>query len=141
MATIVVYNQEREPLEGVSVFIFNSTGKKIGGLSTNSSGKGNILDSLLVDKNGKLEITRVGYDPTIIKIDDFRGVAYMKRKEEVIGDVLIVRKKTKPFVIKNPFEQGIPEPTQTKNKKNIGLIVGGGFLLGLLSILVVKSVK
>lgn len=147
MANIIVYNQEREPLEASSVFIFDSWGKKIGGLSTNSSGQGTINDALLQDKGGKIEITRVGYEPTTIKISDFRGTAFMKRKEK-LGEEAVIRSikrkpkaPPKPIVFKNPFEQTQTSTPPRQRKKKLALIIGGGIGLGLLAFLLFKRFK
>lgn len=141
MAKIITYDNESNPLDLVSVFIFDSTGKKIGGLITNSKGEGNIKDELLTDKNGRIEFSRVGYEPSKVKISDFEGRAYLKMKEQTLGNVEIRRKIQKPFQIKNPFEAKKEEVVVAKKKPKVALAVGGGLALGLLALLSIKNLK
>lgn len=140
MAKLITYDNDSKPLDLVSVFIFDSTGKKIGGLVTNNLGEGNIKDENLTDKGGRIEFSRVGYEPSKVKISDFSGRAYLKRKEQTLGNVEIRRKITKPIQIKNPFETK-ETPMITKKKPKVGLIVGGGLGLGLLAFLAIKNIK
>jgi hypothetical protein len=59
--------------------------------------------------------------------------------EKTLSEVVLVRKK---FKIKNPFEEVKQEPTQQiEKKKNIGFVIGGGILLGLVTWFVIKSAK
>lgn len=141
MAKVITYDNESNPLDLVSVFIFDSTGKKIGGLITNSKAEGNIKDELLTDKNGIIEFSRVGYEPTKVKISDFSGRAYLKMKEQTLGNVEIRRKIQKPFQIKNPFESKQEEVEVSKKKPKVALVVGGGLALGLLALLSIKNLK
>ncbi len=140
MAKLITYDNESKPLDLVSVFIFDSKGNKIGGLITNSVGEGIIKDENLTDKGGRIEFSRVGYEPSKVKISDFSGRAYLKKREQTLGNVEIRRKITKPIQIKDPFE--IKEtPTFTKRKPKVGLMVGGGVALGLLAFLAIKNIK
>lgn len=142
MATIKVLDQESNPLSGVSIVVFDSLGKRLGGIITNSKGEGNIPDNYLSDKNGEIRVSLVEYNPSVVKVSDFRGIVYLGKKEKTLGEVIIVRKKQPQITIKNPFETAEPTPTSEVKKKSIlPKVIGGGILLGLLSLVTIKAIK
>ena len=140
MARINVLDQELKPLSGVNVFVFDSLGKKVGGVITDSQGQANIPDNFLSDKNGEIRVSRVEYNPTSVKVRDFKGIVYLGKKETTLGEVVIVRKKSPKLTIKSPFETELPSQEPLYKKKSIlPKVIGGGVLLGLLSLLLIKA--
>jgi hypothetical protein len=142
MASIVVKNTDFEPLGFSSVIIYDSNGKKVGGLKTDKDGFANISDSLLSDKGGKIVVSYVGHDNATIQISQFGGIAFLKRKENTLGNVIIRPKpKPKPIQIKNPFEKGEVvnrEPIKKAKSPIVPIALGGISLAALLLLLTTK---
>jgi hypothetical protein len=80
MASIVVKNTDSEPLGFSSVIIYDSNGKKVGGLKTDKDGFANISDSLLSDKGGKIVVSYVGHDNATIQISQIWWNRFSQKK-------------------------------------------------------------
>ena len=140
MAKIKALDQESNPISAVNVLVYDSLGKKVGGITTNSQGEGEIPNAYLSNPNNEIRASRVEYNPTKVKVSNFKGVVYLGKKETTLGEVVIVRKKSPKITIKSPFETETPTSTPvTKKKMTIPLVLGGGILVGLLSLLLIKA--
>ena len=137
MAVVKTYDESTNlSLDNVSIIIFNSSGKKVGGYTSGNSGTIDINDSFLSDKGGKIEFTRINYNPLSVEISKFSGTAFLKPAEiSVLGNVIVKAKKKdkKKVVLKNPFDRPIPPPElggkKADKKFPTWALVAGGLIL------------
>ncbi len=142
MAIIKTYDESNaQSLDGVSIEVFNSSGKQLGGAVADNNGSASIEDWLLSDKSGTIKFTRVEYQPLSISISKFNGNAFLKPKDVTLGNVIV--KSRKKIVLKNPFETSAQTPTSPSPPKSKSIpawipIVGGGVLIAVASYFIFK---
>ena len=144
MALIKTYDESNaQSLDGVSIEVFNSSGKQLGGAVADNNGSASIEDWLLSDKSGTIKFTRVEYQPLSIAISKFNGNAFLKPKDVTLGNVIV--KSRKKVILKNPFEtsEKTPTPAQSNVKESKKIpawipIVGGGVLIAVASYFIFK---
>jgi hypothetical protein len=143
MAKIKVYNQEAKPLGGANVVVYDSNNKQLGGLVVNNDGEGEVNDSWLVDKDGKIVVSHVSHESVSIPISKFNGNAFLKEEWVSLGNVVITskpKKKRTPIKITNPYETTVTAKTPPKKVKSpIVPILLGGF--GLAALIIVLTTK
>ena len=144
MAKIKVYNQEAKPLGSASVVVYDSNNKQLGGLVANSDGEGDVNDSWLVDKDGKIVVSYVGHKSVSIPISKFNGNAFLQEEGVTLGNVVITskpKKKRTPIKITNPYETttSTAKTTPKKVKSPLVPILLGGF--GLAALIFVLTTK
>lgn len=137
MAKIQVYDQEAKGLPFASVIVYDSNNNKLGGISVDKDGIGDINDSWLIDKNGKIFVSAVEHNDATILVSKFNGNAFLQSKDKTLGNVVIrvTKKKPKePIKIVNPYENtnANNKPTQKKMKSPLLPIAVGGLGLGVL---------
>jgi len=139
MAKIQVYDQEAKGLPFASVIVYDSNNNKLGGFPVDKDGVGDINDSWLVDKNGKIVVSAVEHNDATILISKFNGNAFLTSKGVTLGNVVITSRKSKPrtndgIKIVNPYENtnANNKPTSKKAKSPIVTIALGGLGLGAL---------
>lgn len=144
MANIKVRNTDSENLEFATITIFDSSGKKLIALKTNKDGEATFNNSYLSDDGGKIVVSSAEYESATIPISQFNGNAFLKRIDKTLGEVIIVRKPTKPRVpikITNPFENSeVVRREDTRKRKSpiVPIVLGGIGLAALLLLLTTK---